>query len=78
MEAFHRLPELLRPGITVFLADPDDPNMPGEEIARMLEDEAGLESMGRNCRRIVLQESTLELQVQRYTGLYRGVMGGNR
>ena len=67
-------PELVRPGITGYLAEPGDAHDLSNGILQLLEDEALRQAMGQQCRMIALKEYPLELQVQRYLELYRQVL----
>jgi glycosyltransferase involved in cell wall biosynthesis len=68
------VPELVRPGITGYLAEPEDANDLSNGIIQLLEDEALRKDMSQRCRAIALKEYPLELQVQRYLELYRQVL----
>jgi len=68
------VPELVRPGITGYLAEPGDANDLANGILQLLEDEALRQAMSQQCRAIALKEYPLELQVQRYLELYRQVL----
>ncbi|MEI6673585.1 MAG: glycosyltransferase [Verrucomicrobiota bacterium] len=70
------VPEMVRPGMTGYLAQPDQPDDLCEGVVRLLGDKAGLQAMGRQCREVVLSEYALELQVQRYIDLYQQVIDG--
>lgn len=68
------IPELVRPGITGYLAEPEDAEDFRDGIVQLLEDESLRNYMGQQCRDIVLREYTLDLYVQRYTELYRQIV----
>lgn len=68
------VPDLVRPGITGYLAAPEDTNDFCNGIVQLLEDEAVRNLMSQNCREITLTEYSLELQAQRYIELYRQVV----
>ena len=68
------VPELVRPGITGYLAEPGDAHDLSNGIIQLLEDEALRQAMSQQCRMIALKEYPLELQVQRYLELYRHVL----
>jgi glycosyltransferase involved in cell wall biosynthesis len=72
------VPELVRPGITGYLAEPGDAHDLSNGILQLLEDEALRRDMSQRCRAIALQEYPLELQVQRYLELYRHVLADAR
>lgn len=68
------VPDLVRPGITGYLATPEDADDFCKGIVELLEDESLREHMRQNCRAIALAEYTLELQAQRYVDLYRQIL----
>ncbi|WP_414568118.1 glycosyltransferase family 4 protein [Nostoc sp. CCY 9925] len=69
------VPELVRPGITGYLAQLEDTQDLSNGIVQLLEDSQLRQKMGENCRAIALQEYTLDLQIQRYLQLYQQVVG---
>lgn len=71
------VPEMVRPGTTGYLAEPENPDDLRKSVMRFLDDKAGHEAMARKCREIVMAEYPLELQVQRYIDLYQQVINGN-
>jgi glycosyltransferase involved in cell wall biosynthesis len=64
------VPDLVRPGITGYLAEPENAQDLCSGIVQLLEDEPLRSAMGQRGREIALREYTLELQVQRYVELY--------
>lgn len=68
------VPDLVRPGVTGYLAEPEDDQDLCYGIVQLLEDKTLRERMGQNCRTIALEEFSLELQVQRYIQLYQGIL----
>lgn len=68
------VPDVLRPGITGYLAEPENVEDFCNGIIQLLEDQNLRERMGQNCRAIALKEYPLELQAQRYIKLYRQVL----
>ena len=72
------VPELVRPGITGYLAEPGDATDLAHGILQFLEDEALRHDISQRCRAIALKEYPLELQVQRYLELYHQVLGHPR
>jgi glycosyltransferase involved in cell wall biosynthesis len=68
------VPELVRPDSTGYLAKPESAKDLAAGIVQLLEDKTKLSYMSRQCRAIVLEEYTLELQAQRYIELYRQLM----
>jgi glycosyltransferase involved in cell wall biosynthesis len=65
------VPDLVRPGITGYLAQPEDAEDFCNGIVQLLEDGNLRDRMGQQCRAIALAEYPLELQAQRYIELYR-------
>lgn len=71
------VPDLVRPGITGYLAAPEDANDFCNGIVQLLEDQTLRQSMRHNCREIALHEYALELQTQRYLEVYRQAIASN-
>ncbi len=69
------VPDLVRPGITGYLATAEDTEDFSQGIVQLLEDQNLREQMSQNCRAIALKEYPLELQAQRYIELYNQVLG---
>jgi glycosyltransferase involved in cell wall biosynthesis len=68
------VPDMVRPGITGYLAEPEDAADLSSGIVKLLEDHQLREQMRQNCRSIALAEYSLELQAQRYLDLYQQVL----
>ncbi|MCL6435191.1 MAG: glycosyltransferase family 4 protein [Leptolyngbyaceae cyanobacterium HOT.MB2.61] len=68
------VPELIRPGVTGYLAEPGNSVDLCQGILELLEDHALRDRLGQQCREIAIQEYSLELQVKRYTDLYQQVI----
>ena len=68
------VPDLVRPGITGYLAEPEDPKHFCHGIVQLLQNESLRKDMSQQCREITLKEYSLELQVQRYIDLYRQIL----
>jgi len=68
------VPDLVRPGVTGYLAAPEDAQDFCNGIVQLLEDQNLRDRMSQNCRAIALAEYPLELQAQRYIELYRQVL----
>lgn len=64
------VPDLVRPGITGYLASPEDAQDLCYGIVQLLEDNQQRQQMGQNCRQIALAEYRLELQAKRYIEIY--------
>jgi glycosyltransferase involved in cell wall biosynthesis len=63
--------DLVRPGLTGYLAKRDDPEDLSKVIVQLLENDTLRAYMGQQCRRIALEEYSLELHVNRHIELYR-------
>ncbi|QIZ72500.1 glycosyltransferase family 4 protein [Oxynema aestuarii] len=68
------VPDLVRPGVTGYLALPEDAQDFCNGIVQLLEDETLRERMGQQCRAIALEEYSLELQAKAYVELYHQVL----
>jgi glycosyltransferase involved in cell wall biosynthesis len=68
------IPDLVRPGVTGYLAQPDDSKDFAGGIIQLLEDENLRRSMSNNCRAIALEEYSLEKQAKRYIELYHQLL----
>ena len=67
------VPDLVRPGVTGYLAVAEDIKDFSHGIIQLLEDKNLRDHMSKQCRDIALQEYSLALQAQRYIDLYRAV-----
>ncbi len=65
------IPDLVRPGITGYLAEPGNHLDFSTGVIQLLEDEKLRRQLGCNCREICLKEYTTELQAKRYVDLFR-------
>jgi glycosyltransferase involved in cell wall biosynthesis len=68
------VPDLVRPRISGYLAEPENVEDFRAGILQLLEDHTLRDHMRQHCRAIALQEYSLELQAQRYIELYRQVL----
>ncbi len=68
------VPDLVRPGITGYLAEPANPRDLCDGVVRLLEDEPLRKDMSQQCRAIALKEYPLDLQVQRHIELYKQIL----
>lgn len=66
--------ELVQPGHTGYLAEPEDAQGLCNGIVQLLQDESLRSHMGRQGREMVLGEYNLELYVQKYVELYRRLL----
>jgi len=64
----------VRPGITGYLAKPENVQDLCNGITQLLEDDSLRSRMSQQCRAIALKEYTLELYVQRHIELYHQVL----
>jgi glycosyltransferase involved in cell wall biosynthesis len=68
------VPDLVRPGITGYLAKPEDVSDFCQGIVQLLEDRNLREWLGQQGRQVVLEEYQLEVYAQRYAELYRQIL----
>lgn len=68
------VPDMVRPGETGLLADPENYEQLSAAIVRLLEDSALRTRMGEECRTIAVKEYPLSLHIDRYIALYRQVL----
>jgi glycosyltransferase involved in cell wall biosynthesis len=68
------VPDLVRPGVTGYLAAPADVDDLRHGILMLLEDTAGRAAMGQCCRDIAVKEYDTAYEVQRYIELYQRVL----
>lgn len=70
--------ELVRPGITGFLAIPESVESLAAEIRRMLACQNSARAMGKRARTLVEAQFTIEKQVERTLALYADVVSSRR
>jgi glycosyltransferase involved in cell wall biosynthesis len=68
------VPELVRPGLTGYLAEPEDADSLGKGIVQLLEDDNFRVKLSEGCRSIALEEYALEKQAKSYIKLYESVL----
>jgi glycosyltransferase involved in cell wall biosynthesis len=68
------VPELVKPGLTGFLAKTEDSADFSEKIVQILTDNAMRERMANICRDTALKEYSIQLQTERYASLYQKVL----
>ncbi|KOP27357.1 glycosyl transferase [Hapalosiphon sp. MRB220] len=68
------VPDLVRPGITGLLAEPENVEELTNCIVQLLEDDNLRSSMSQQCRKIAMEEYSLDLYVQRFINLYKQVL----
>lgn len=71
------VPDLVRPGTTGYLAEPENSADFANGIVELLEDSALREWMSHQCRAISLSEYSVELQAHRYINLYVKILTAN-
>ncbi|MDB9446459.1 glycosyltransferase [Anabaena sp. CS-542/02] len=60
------VPDLVCPGITGYLAQPENTQDFSDRIFQLLKDDQLRKTMSENCRAIAINENYLDLQVTRY------------
>lgn len=68
------VPDLVRPGITGYLANPEDANDFCNGIVQLLQEDDTRDCMSKNCRAIALEEYALETQTQKYIDMYQKIL----
>jgi len=63
--------DIVRHGITGYLAEPENPKDFSNWVIQLLEDSALRETLGRNGRQLAIEEFRIELIVQKYIDLYK-------
>jgi glycosyltransferase involved in cell wall biosynthesis len=69
------IPDMVRPGISGFLAKRGDNDDLRKIICQLLQNDELRAQMSVNCRKIALQEYSLELQARRYADIYARMTG---
>lgn len=70
------IPDVVRPGVTGSLVEVGNINDFRNSIKRSLNDADGLQKMSENCRSVIVEEYSLEVQAQKYTELYHKMLNG--
>jgi glycosyltransferase involved in cell wall biosynthesis len=68
------IPELVRPGITGYLAETENAQDLANGIAQLLDDTALRNDMGQRCRDTAVKEYSSELETSRYITLYQQIL----
>jgi glycosyltransferase involved in cell wall biosynthesis len=68
------IPDMVRPGITGHLAPTGDTVALRDGIVKLLRDPTGRAGMSQHCRRIVLEEYSLDVQARQYVRLYESLL----
>ncbi len=71
------VPELVREGITGYLAEGENADSFLARILQLLEENSVRETMKKNCREIALNEYRLDIQAQRYSELFSSILKKN-
>ena len=64
------IPDMVRPGVTGYLAPTRDVAGLREAVRKLLADPAKRAEMSANCRRIAVEEYSLDVQARAYAALY--------
>jgi glycosyltransferase involved in cell wall biosynthesis len=72
------IPEMVRPGVTGLLAPVGDAAALGAAIGALLRDPARRAEMSAHCRRIAVEEYSLECQAARHITLYEAILNNAR
>lgn len=67
-------PDLVRNGITGYLAEPENTKELSDNIVRLMEDKSLRNEMAQNCRQTALKEFSSDLETKRYIELYNNLM----
>ncbi|WP_442937374.1 MULTISPECIES: glycosyltransferase family 4 protein [unclassified Nostoc] len=65
------IPDLVRPNITGYLAEPEKTDSFSEGIINLLEDNTLRSEMKKNCREIAIKEYALDIQARKYIDIYQ-------
>ncbi len=68
------LAEIIRHDFTGYMAAAEDTKEMSEGIIKLLKDDRLRAQMGQNCRKVAVEEYSLELETQRYIRLYKSVL----
>lgn len=71
------VPDLVRPGLTGLLADPEDAKQLSAKILQLLEDDHLRTRLSRQCREVAVKEYNLDLYVNRHIALYQQTLGAD-
>ncbi|MEQ8960653.1 MAG: glycosyltransferase, partial [Coleofasciculus sp. C2-GNP5-27] len=69
------VPDIVRPGITGYLAQPEDASDFSAGIVPLLEDQALRDRLGQQGRSIMVEDYFIDIQAQRYYQLYCQALG---
>ncbi|MBD1845988.1 glycosyltransferase family 4 protein [Cyanobacteria bacterium FACHB-63] len=71
------VPDLVRPGETGYLAEPEDAHDLSRGIVKLFEEDELRDRMRHTCREIAVREYALSLQVEQYSKLYYQLLEQN-
>ena len=69
-------PDLVRDGITGYLAEPENSKELSFNIVKLMEDESLRNKMAENCRELALREFSTDIETRRYIELYQKLLSG--
>ncbi len=68
------VPDVVRPGVTGYLAEPENVADFRQGMVQLLEDQTTRDRLSQSCRAVAVQEYGLEVQAQQYLELYHQVL----
>jgi len=71
------VPELVREGVTGYLAEPENADSFRNRIIQLLEEDTIRQNMKQNCRKIALEEYRMDIQAHRYIELFSSILNRN-
>lgn len=70
--------EFVQPGVTGWLARPEDPQHLADQMQKLIDDTEARANLSARCRQLMLQEFDIVEQARKYVRLYRRVGGHQR
>ena len=71
------IPDMVRPGVTGYLAPVGDSAELAKQIRRVLDDVEGWPALSANCRKIAVDEYSLNVQASSYAAFYKTLIPAN-
>ena len=68
------IPDIVRPGVTGLLVPAGEVKALGDAIQTLLQNDALRAQMSEDCRRVAVNEYSLDIQAKRYIKLYQEVI----